>query len=69
MAVDIKEDPEHPEALIFNTKFLHKGSYSVSEFEPEMVVEWQEGVAIEVAAHGDPRPDGWSTFDIPLGMR
>jgi hypothetical protein len=62
--LDIKEDPEFPENLIFKTTFLPSQSYQVSDFSPDMVLAWQEGASVQTISHGKPRSDGWSTFEI-----
>lgn len=68
MRIDIKEDPEFPESLIFKTTFLPKGTYNVPQFDSELVLALQDGVSIQTVSHGKIRPDGWSTFETPRYM-
>jgi len=68
MRIDIKEDPKSPESLIFKTTFLLKGSYNVSDFDPELVVAWQDDANTKTSSHGETRSDGWSTFETPRYM-
>ena len=68
MRIDIKEDPKSPESLIFKTTFLQGGSYNVSEFDPELVLAWQEGASVKTVSHGKIRSDGWSTFETSRSM-
>lgn len=68
MSIDIKEDPQFPESLVFKTTFLRSGSYQVSEFDPELYVDLQEDIPLQTVSHGKVRSDGWSTFETPRSL-